>query len=59
MKEVKFGQEYKNIIYGFIVEINNITRRGTGFQVTYKQVGASHGLITSRGEFLRNFKLIE
>jgi len=57
MSELKVGDEYINIAYDFVVKVSQIHRKGRGFQVTYRQGGASYGLLASKTKFLRDFKL--
>ena len=59
MQTVSTGESYISKNLDIEVSVNNVTRKGRGFQITYTtKSGKAFGLITSRAEFLKAFKLI-
>ena len=59
MKKVNSGEQYKSKSLGIEVSVNNVTKKGRGYQVTYiSNSGKAYGLITSQTESLKSFELL-
>ena len=59
MDQLNAGDRYASNFDGRKCTVNNICRKGRGFQVTYKMDGMQSGLNTSRGNFLDSFTLVK
>lgn len=59
MDKVESGQKYKHKTLGDFCIINNMRPKGRGYSVCYLIDGFKFGLITSRGNFLSCWELVD
>jgi len=58
MKTVKVGEAYHNSFYDETATVTRVIKVGAGFTIAFRLRSNNYDLVTSRREFLGEFKLI-